>query len=263
MTLRAQTETPPTASSRATGGEVVYGIVRSGTTALGFPRGIEDGVVRVLDAGEAAALVSRVAETELRATRDDLLAHSRVLEHAVKSGPVLPLRFGIVLADEQAVLSELLEPRHDELAALLVRFERSVELRVKGFYLEDENLREIVSNDAELTHLRQAALAAPEGARYAQQVRLGEAVARAVDAQRRVDVERIVARLEPLADDAVLEHDAGGALAVAASFLVARERIPDFDVAMEELARTYAPRIRFKYLGPLPPHSFVSFSEVA
>ena len=60
-----------------------------------------------------------------------------MLEHAVASGPVLPLRFGTVLRDEDAVVTELLEPRRDELAALLRQFERLVELRVKAFYVEE------------------------------------------------------------------------------------------------------------------------------
>jgi hypothetical protein len=56
----------------------------------------------------------------------------------------------------------------------------------------------------------------------------------------------------------VLE-DGDGLPVLVASFLVDRGRVKAFDEAMDELAREQEGRITFKYLGPLPPHSFVSF----
>src|ERR687888_1535264 len=173
----------------------------------------------------------------------------------VAGGPVLPLRFGIVLRDEEAVVSELLEPRRDELAALLERFERLVELRVKAFYVEETVLREIVGSDPAIARLREATRDVPEAAAHPQRVQLGEAVARALAARREYDAQSILARLRPLAEDTALEEGDGLPVLVA-SFLVDRGRVPAFDEAMDELAREHEGRITFKYLGPLPPHSF-------
>jgi hypothetical protein len=39
---------------------------------------------------------------------------------------------------------------------------------------------------------------------------------------------------------------------------VERKRLTAFDAAMDDLASGQAGRIDFKYVGPLPPHSFVS-----
>jgi hypothetical protein len=239
---------------------VVYGIVPVETPVDGAPPGVAGAPVRRIDAGGVAALVSPVEGDELRATRRDLLSHSAVLERAVAAGPVLPLRFGIVLRDEEAVVSELLEPRRDELAALLERFERLVELRVKAFYVEETVLREIVRSDPAIARLREATRDVPETAAHPQRVQLGEAVARALAARREGDAQSILARLRPLAEETVLE-DGDGLPVLVASFLVDRDRVGEFDRAMDELAREYEGRITFKYLGPLPPHSFVSFAE--
>ena len=239
---------------------VVYGIVPAETPLDGAPPGIAGAPVGRVTAGGLAALVSPVEGDELRATRRDLLSHSAVLEHAVAAGPVLPLRFGTVLRDEDAVARELLEPRRDELAGLLRRFERLVELRVKAFYVEEEVLREIVRSDPAIARLRESTQGVPGEAAYAQRVRLGEAVARALDARRQRDADSILARLQPLAEDLVVE-EADSRLALTASFLVDRRRVEAFDEAMDDLARAHEGRITFKYLGPLPPHSFVSFSE--
>src|SRR5919198_2683054 len=123
---------------------VVYGIVPAETPLDGAPTGIGGAPVSRVVSGGLAALVSPVEGDELRATRRDLLSHSAVLERAIAAGPVLPLRFGIVLRDEDAVAEELLEPRRDELTALLQRVERLVELRVKAFYVEEAVLRGIL-----------------------------------------------------------------------------------------------------------------------
>jgi hypothetical protein len=41
------------------------------------------------------------------------------------------------------------------------------------------------------------------------------------------------------------------------AFLVERERLEEFDAAVERVSRERAERMRFKLLGPLPAHSFV------
>ena len=237
---------------------VVYGIVPAETPLDGAPTGIGGAPVSRVVAGGLAALVSPVEGDELRATRRDLLSHSAVLEHAVAAGPVLPLRFGIVLRDEDAVAEELLERRHDELTALLERFARLVELRVKAFYVEEAVLRDIVRSDPAIARLNEATRGLPDASTHPQRVRLGEAVAHALAARRERDAHAIFARLRPLAEDAVVE-DTESSLALTASFLVERGRVEDFDTAMDELAREHEGRITFKYLGPLPPHSFVFF----
>jgi hypothetical protein len=236
---------------------VVYGIVPAETPLDGVPAGIGGAPVSRVVSGGLAALVSPVEGEELRATRRDLLSHSAVLERAIAAGPVLPLRFGIVLRDEDAVAEELLEPRRDELVALLERFERLVELRVKAFYDEEAVLREIVRSDPAIARLNEATRGAPDAAAQVQRVRLGEAVAYAFEATRESDSRAILARLRPLAEDFVVE-EGESSLAFTASFLVDRGRVEAFDTAMDELAREHEGRITFKYLGPLPPHSFVS-----
>jgi len=45
-----------------------------------------------------------------------------------------------------------------------------------------------------------------------------------------------------------------------ASFLVDRDRIAEFDQAVDETGRQHADRMRLKYTGPLPPHSFAELS---
>src|SRR5438874_719826 len=88
-------------------------------------------------------------------------------------------------------------------------------------------------------------------------VRFEELVAREMQARTNRDARAILDRLGLLAlgqevDEEPIEHQV-----LRASFLVERKRVPAFDAAMEDIASGQAGRIDFKYVGPLPPHSFV------
>src|SRR5439155_25556921 len=230
----------------AAAGVVVYGVVRPPITVDDALEGVASAPVEVVTAGKTAALVSEVETLDLRATRRDLLAHSRVLERALESSPVLPLRFGIVFRDRESVISELLVPRRAELESLLSRLEGLVELRVKAFYVEDEVLRDVVASDASLGSLAAATRGLPEGVPHPDRLRLGEAVAHAVERERRSDAEAILERLRPLAKDVAIEPEPPTGYVLTASFLVDRDRVGAFDAAMDDLARRSAPRLRFK-----------------
>ena len=45
-----------------------------------------------------------------------------------------------------------------------------------------------------------------------------------------------------------------------ASFLVSKGREKEFDNIMEELSETYNNRMKFLYVGPLPPYNFVNIT---
>lgn len=257
-------ETRPREDARAsTGPVVVYGVVRSGISLDGAPSGLGGAAVQLAESDDLAALVSAVGDGDLRARRRDVMAHARVLEHALASSPVLPLRFGTVFEDEDAVVSRLLVARRDELRALLARFEGRVELRVKAFHVEDEVLRDVVRGDPAIARLSEATRALPEGLPHPQRLQLGEAVARRVELERRADADAILDRLRPLAEEVAAEPEPPAGFVLSASFLVGRDDVAAFDAAMDDLARRHARRIKFKYLGPLPSHSFASFEAVS
>ena len=126
-----------------------------------------------LEQGELAALVSALPSADVRARRSDLLRHAEVLQHAFEQHTVVPLEFGTLFASDDDVVAELLEPRYEDLVALLQRLDGLVELTVRAFYDENRVLAAIVRDDPR--SLRCAA-GAPRPSR------LGEAVAEALAA---------------------------------------------------------------------------------
>jgi hypothetical protein len=223
----------------------VYGVAELGRTLRGS--GVVDAAVRTVEHGSLAAIVSPVPSLHLRAKRRDILAHQDVLQRAFAKGTVIPFRFGMVFDDEDAVVSELLEPRHDELAHLLERLDGLVELSVRAYYLEEAVLREIIRDDTRVARLKG----------QASDVALGEAVAHALAGKRAAEAAAVEKTLLPLAEDAVIDEPRTEYELFRGAFLVRRDEVETFDAEMNALAGERDGTVVFKYVGPLPPHSFV------
>jgi Gas vesicle synthesis protein GvpL/GvpF len=240
----------------------VYGVVRAREEPTVRAEGVAGGSVTLVTEDGLAALTSEVPGTELRSGREELTTHARILEEALEGGVVLPMRFGIVMEDEDSVRRDLLERHHDELLAQIEELEGKVELNVKGIYEEDVLMREVVESNSEIARLRESLQGQPEDATYYERIRLGEMVSEAVEARRNEDSERILARLSPLARAVERGEPMHERMAVNASFLVEQAQLQAFDEAVDALGAEQAGRIRFKYTGPLPPHSFVDLASV-
>lgn len=196
-----------------------------------------------------AALVTDVVDDEVLPSRANLLAHTRLLEHVAGQATVLPMRFGVVVPDDQVVVDEHLAPRADELQASLQRLAQRVEVRVTARYVEDEIIARVLSDDRRLASLRGRDDTDA-------QIRLGEGIAARIDERRARDAPRIVDQLTPHAVD-VSHGVAVGALdVVSASFLVDRSHDDDFQGAVDALRATLDSPIMLEVVGPLPPFSF-------
>jgi hypothetical protein len=236
----------------------VYGIMRSSDAARAVAGADgNDGVhVEAVEHDGLGALVSSTPETELRLRRDNILAHAEVLQAAFEHGPVLPFRFGMVVADAETVTRELLAPAADRLAARLEALGGKAEMQVKAVYAEEPLLRSILDQDPALARSVQRAKALPAAATHFERIRIGEAVAAAVRSRGVADGQAVLNALAPLAVAQVSSppHHERAVLNVA--FLVERAGLAGFDRAVESLSEQRGAEIEFKLIGPLPPYSF-------
>ncbi|MFG3261491.1 MULTISPECIES: GvpL/GvpF family gas vesicle protein [Streptomyces] len=233
----------------------VYGITAGSHPAL--PEGLS-GVgespmpVRVLHAGDLAAIVSDAPE-DLRPKRRDLLAHQAVLGEAGAEGCVLPMRFGSVAPDDDAVTGVLTE-RAEHYLERLRALENKVEYNVKASHVEEAVLHQVMAASPELRALAEANRQAGGGS-YEQKLQLGEMVAAAVKGQEAEDAAEVQRVLEPFGADVEAGPESTGWLANV-SFLVDRDEAARFLEAAESL-RESRPHLEVRVNGPLPPYSFV------
>ena len=251
------------ARTREATAKYVYGVTRPRRKAASLGKGIQGKAVSILTAQGLGALTSDVPPGPLEAGREELTAHARVLERAMEKGTVLPMRFGVVMPSESAVRTELLGAHRGELEAQLDQMNGKVEVNLKGMYEEELVLRNIMEENSDVAQLSAALSGAPEDATYYDRIRLGELVANLLSSKRAADEEEIVERLAPNAVDYEVATPTHERMAVNASFLVERDRLDEFDLALDKIAEERGGMIRFRYTGPLPPHSFVELAMEA
>jgi hypothetical protein len=213
--------------------------------------------VQLVVEGPVAALVEAVDPERPLGRRRDLVAHSTVLNTVAERGPVLPMRFGAVVQDEQAVREELLAPQRDHFAALLDEVAGKVQLTLRARYELDAVLAEVVEAEPEVAELRRRTAGLPEEATHYERVRLGELVAQAVDVRRTQDAQRIRERLAPHALDHVAREVSGMDSLADVAFLVDVERQGALEDAAEQLAAELEGRVRLSLAGPMALYDFV------
>lgn len=93
------------------------------TWAFGPGAGEQPGLLRDVRSGGLAALISDVNMSGRLGSPEDLRTYREILDAIAAEVPVVPLRFGTILASEDAVAQELLAARHDEFTAALDQLE--------------------------------------------------------------------------------------------------------------------------------------------
>jgi Gas vesicle synthesis protein GvpL/GvpF len=208
--------------------------------------------VRLVREQDLVAVVSDAPE-HLRAKRRDLVKHDAVIGRMYAAGSVLPMQFGMIAPDDEAVRTELRSGarRYGE---LLSRIDGHVELNVKGVQAEEALLRDVLLQNDELRARNQALRAAGGG--HEDKVAFGEQVAAAVTERSARDAGQVIARLQPHAAQARRGPPVDGCF-VNVSFLVASGARRGFDRALSRLRGKLPGYASVELYGPLPPYSFV------
>ena len=235
----------------------VYGVITAGARWRPSEEGVDDQRVELVERGELAALVSDAPRVPVKASRRNLMAHSRVLQSVIGERCVLPMRFGVVMPDRDAVSEELLGENEDWLISQLRVFETYVELDVRALAREEDLLRSVVTERPQIAEVRESLRGRPGPATYYERIRLGELVAGAVDEKREHVAARAIEALGRLAAATKRTDAQHEEMLANLAFLVDRARVAEFDAAVEALDAELDEAIRLHYIGPLPPHNFV------
>ncbi|QGV77728.1 GvpL/GvpF family gas vesicle protein [Streptomyces ficellus] len=229
-------------------------------TPAGHPLGL-DGVtgvgeppepLRVVTEGDLAAVVSDAPEN-LRAKRRDVLAHQTVLQELLGQGGVLPLRFGALAPDDQAVC-DALRDRADNYRERLTALDGCAEFHLKASCEEDVLLSDVLRESEDARRMNEEIRSGQGGQDL--KISLGELVATEITARREALASGVTEALSPLARELRVSEAAGDDF-ISTSFLVERARQNAFLEREAELVGEYGEDFDFRLHGPLPPYSFV------
>jgi hypothetical protein len=238
----------------------VYGIVPADVEPEPHATGVGDppGEVAVVRHGEIAALISTLESDRPLGTPDDLTAHAELLDGSAAVAPVLPLRFGAVMTDTEAVENELLGANEDEFRAALEQLEGRAQFVIRGRYVEDTILRELLEENDEAARLRDEIRDKPEDATRNARIALGELINQAIEAKRAEDTHRVVSELEQF--DALVNHrdPSHEEEAVHIAVLVELARQKDLEETLRRLGEDWEGRVELSLLGPMAAYDFVT-----
>jgi gas vesicle protein GvpL/GvpF len=240
-------------------GIYVYGILPADVELADEMPGVGDppSQIRVVRSNGLAALVSEVDLSRELGSPDDLMAHKDILDASAAELPVLPLRFGAVLISEDAVAEELLDANHDEFADALDELDGQAQFVVKGRYVEDVILDEILSQSKQAARLAEKIQGKNSDATRDARIQLGEMINEAVAAKREKDTRSLGEAMNGHCVASVVRDPTHELDAVHVAFLVDSDEESDMEAVLEDLAGTWDGRIEMRLLGPMAAYDFV------
>lgn len=218
---------------------------------------------------DIAAVISDSPIVKYSISRENTMAHMKVMEMIMNDYTILPVKFGTIAAGsrsqrhEERVRLEILKARYKELKDLLIRMRNKIELGLKALWTNMETIfQEIVDENRDIMILKKRIGSRNPAHAYGQMVNLGERVKKALNMKRAKEEAEILKTLKGAYYE--LRHNKifGDSMITNSAFLVDKSQIEEFDNLIEKLESTYDGRTKFKYVGPVPPCNFVELTIV-
>jgi len=204
-----------------------------------------------------SAVISNFPMAKYEVSKENLVAHEKVIEQVMQDYTALPMRAFAVASSAEEVRS-FLRKNYAGLKGLLKDMDNKIELGVKAYWKDMKVIfQEIVDENDKVRRLREKLAVKPQG-QTSEKIKLGEVVASALKAKKDREGEELLRSLKRGAYDFCFSETRGDEMIINATFLVDRGREKEFDTRVDELDRKYGQRIKFNYVGPAPPYNFVS-----
>lgn len=244
-------------------GIYVYGILPGDIELASDMPGVGDptGEVRVVHSADLAALVSEVDLSRPLGSPEDLAAHKEILDASAADAPVLPMRFGAILASEDAVAHELLEEHRDELAGALEELDGLAEYVVKGRYVERAILNEVLTENNDAARLRDQMRGADPDATRDARIQLGEIINNAITQKREQDTRALGNAMTDHCEASLVRDPTHELDAVHVAFLVRVDQEKDIEDVVNDLGAKWEGRVQLRLLGPMAAYDFVGATE--
>jgi hypothetical protein len=240
-------------------GKYIYCIIESNQPRSFGPLGIgaRGDELYTICFNDIAAVVSDSPILKYSISRENTIAHEKAIEEVMKEYTVLPVRFATIAEDEEKV-KKILEKEHDRFAELLMNMDGKTELSLIAIFKEDVIYKEITEKYQDIRVFKEKIAGLPPGKTHGQLMEIGRRVEAALHKEREIYKEEILNTLTALSCDVKVNDNYGELMIIKAAFLVERYREEEFDRKVNELAEKYVEKIRFKYVGTLPPFNFVN-----
>jgi hypothetical protein len=241
-------------------GKYIYCIIKNKDFIDFGPLGIGERGDRVytIPYRDISAVVSDTLRKRYPVARENLIPHERAIEEVMKSYTVLPVRFATIAGDEVRV-KKILEKEYDRFIDLLKDMEGKKELGLKAIFKEEIVYKDILANYEEIRMQREKMeKVAPSANVHPKLIEIGRLVESALSEERTRYKEEILYTLEPLALEVKTSNSYYDLVIINAAFLIEEKKESEFDKKVRDITGKYDDKIKFKYVGTVPPFNFVN-----
>lgn len=228
-------------------GKYLYGVIKRDTSR--YPLNL-DSLTTVTYQNLAAVVEEKEVKDYLHLPKEEtikeLISHQRIIEKIMEHSPILPVKFGTVLKDDQEVTSVLEKGLF--LKNILREMEGKIELDLVCFWNEAKAAQMAYKKSS-----RVRSLAASED-----KIALGKSVTDYLASKREKLSNRILKILKKEAIASCGHALADVNMLLNQAFLVEKEQEEAFNHALNQLDSKFADLLNFRLVGPLPPYSFAT-----
>ena len=185
--------------------------------------------------------------------------HQQVNEEMMKDYDVVPMTFGIIAPSSEEV-SRILEKAYLQFKTALKNIAGKAEFIVQVWWDPKKLLEELANTNPEIQKLKQEASLKTGLLGMPMKLKLGKLIQKEAEVQRENFIKDIQAFLNSLSHDSTSNKLIDDEMIANFSFLIEKAKESELDKKMQELGKKYEEKLRFKYIGPMPPYSFVKIN---
>ncbi|OFY23546.1 MAG: hypothetical protein A2X02_04700 [Bacteroidetes bacterium GWF2_29_10] len=193
-------------------------------------------------------------KSNINATKEGILKHDKVIRDVFKQRDVIPISYGMVTESREQA-EKFLMKNYSAILKLFQKVENKIEVSLKLTWKEEGFSKDI--EDKEIVAFKKQ-LANKKKITEQDKIELGKMVEERVNDLRQKYADEITNRLKDYTNDFLISEGITPRMALNASFLVDKANEKKFDEAINELYQKYIDIFNFKYIGPLPPYSFIN-----
>jgi hypothetical protein len=189
--------------------------------------------------------------------------HERVIERAMRDGPVIPMKFGTIMKS-RSNLESVLRDDYQKFIQILKRLKAKDEWGVKVYVQEDRLKDRLEKNNKTIRSQVKKKAGLPRGADYFHQLEIDEKIDALLKKEIHTQVKHFFRVLQSEADSSrsnkVLAKEFTGKkepMILNSAYLVKANKSDGFKKSVKKLQRRY-PEYIFDRTGPWPPYNFIT-----
>ncbi|MCF7985682.1 MAG: GvpL/GvpF family gas vesicle protein [Thiohalocapsa sp.] len=219
-------------------------------------QGMGKATVYSIGEGVVGAVVSDIQSPKLRPERRNLMAHRAVLAHLLEQGSVLPMRFGVVAANADAVRA-LLHVNREAIADQLQRVRNRIEMGLRVSWDVANIYEYFVGMHPLLYEARDSLLRRGDGAGRDEKIEVGRMFDRLVNDAREQYTEQVAQVMSGFCEEVVANPPKKEKEVMNLACLIERDAQAEFERGVFEASKLFNNDYLFDYNGPWAPHNFV------